>query len=56
VDTAPSSRSRAGSATMKSKVRQTFCCRCGVEAVFRSKGVGRTIPYRTLQALALPSS
>ena len=41
---------------MKSKVTPTVCCRCGAKAVFKSKRVGRTIPYRTLQALALPSS
>ena len=55
VDTAPSSRPRPGSATMKSKVKPTVCCRCGAKAVFKSKGIGRTIPYyRTLPALALP--
>ena len=39
---------------MKSKVKPMLCCRCGARAVFKSKGVGRTIPYRSLPALALP--
>ena len=39
---------------MKPKVKPMLCCRCGAKAVFKSKGVGRTIPYRTLPALALP--
>ena len=39
---------------MKSKVKPMLCCHCGAKAVSKSKGVGRTIPYRTLPALALP--
>ena len=40
---------------MNPENKPTVCCRCGASAVVKSTGVDRTIPYRTLPALPLPS-
>lgn len=40
---------------MNPQNKPTVCCRCGASAVVKSTGVNRTIPYRTLPALPLPS-
>ena len=40
---------------MNPQNKPTVCCRCGASAVVKSTGVDRTIPYRTLPALPLPS-
>ena len=40
---------------MNRENKPTVCCRCGANAVVKSRGVDRTIPYRTLPALPVPS-
>lgn len=40
---------------MNPENKPTVCCRCGASAVVKSTGIDRTIPYRTLPALPLPS-